>query len=146
MKSAAALRIFLIALVVLARWTQPTSDANSMAGTVPSMVEQAVADSAGVLTGSVTKGPLAPAQRPGTPSGSGVPNARIDIATLDGKPVASAETDSAGTFRVDLPAGTYKITMPSLYGAMFSKDLPAIVSIGAGEKKRLDIHLDTGIR
>lgn len=36
--------------------------------------------------------------------------------------------------------------MPSLYGAMFSKDLPAIVSVGVGEEKRLDIHLDTGIR
>jgi hypothetical protein len=99
-----------------------------------------------VLTGSVTKGPLAPLQRPGTSSESGVRSAHIDIATTDGKPVTSVETDSAGTFRVDLPSGTYKVTMPSLYGAMFTKDLPAIVHVSSGKEKRLDIHLDTGIR
>jgi hypothetical protein len=85
-------------------------------------------------------------QRPGVPSESRVANARIDIATLDGKPVTSIVTDSAGRFRVKLPAGTYKVEMPSLHGAMFTKDLPARVNIGAGEEKKLDIHLDTGIR
>lgn len=83
--------------------------------------------SMGVLTGSVTKGPLSPVERPGMSSGSVVSGAPIDIGTLDGKLVTSVETDSAGTFRVDLPAATYKVTMPSLYGAMFSKDLPAVV-------------------
>jgi hypothetical protein len=100
----------------------------------------------GALVGRVTRGPLAPVQRPGIPSESGVNAARIDITTLEGKPVTSIETDSAGRFRVNLPAGTYRVEMPSLHGAMFTKDLPAKVTIGAGEEKKLDIHLDTGIR
>lgn len=108
--------------------------------------ESCGARSTGVLEGSVTKGPLAPMVRPGMPSASGISGAHIDIATADGGPVTSVETDSAGNFKLDLPAGTYKVTMPSLYGAMFSKDLPATVIIVPGEEKRLDIHLDTGIR
>lgn len=136
MKPAAALLIVVV-LVMLAQRGQATDNAYSIEGTAPG---------SGVLTGRVTRGPLTPVQQPGTPSESEVSGARIDIATLDGKLVTSVETDSAGTFRADLPAGTYKITMPSLYGAMFSKDLPAIVSISGGEEKRLNIHLDTGIR
>lgn len=75
-----------------------------------------------------------------------VANARIDIATAEGKPFTSAVTDSGGTFKVKLPPGTYNLTMPSLYGAMFTNDLPATVTIADGEEKRIDIHLDTGIR
>jgi len=102
----------------------------------------------GILVGSVTKGPLSPVeQQPGgAPPSMGVAGARIDIATAKGKPLTSVVTDSGGTFRVQLPPGTYKLTMPSLYGAMFANDLPAIVTIAASEVKRVDIHLDTGIR
>jgi Carboxypeptidase regulatory-like domain len=100
-----------------------------------------------MLVGSVTKGPLSPVEQPGgAPSSLGVAGARIDIATAKGNLLTSVVTDSGGTFRVKLPPGTYKLTMPSLYGAMFTKDLPAIVTIAAGEVKRIDIHLDTGIR
>ena len=101
----------------------------------------------GILAGTLTKGPLSPVERPGTPSRpSGVAGAQIDIVTTEGKLLTSVETDSSGTFSVNLPAGTYKVTMPSLYGAMFTKDLPATVTIAAGQQTRLDIHLDTGIR
>lgn len=78
-------------------------------------------DPTGVLTGSVTKGPHTPIERPGKSSEAGVSGALIDIATVDGEPVTSVKADSAGTFRVDLPPGSYKITMPSLYGAMFGR-------------------------
>lgn len=107
---------------------------------------RAQAGSTGVLFGAVTRGPLTPVQRPGMRSQSPVAGARIDVMTLDGKPVTSVETDSIGSFRIEVPAGTYRLTMPSLHGAMFTKDLPATVSVSAGEKKRVDIHLDTGIR
>jgi Carboxypeptidase regulatory-like domain len=102
--------------------------------------------STGILAGTLTKGPLSPVERPGTPPSSGVAGAQIDIATNGGKLLTSVETDSSGTFSVNLPVGTYKVTMPSLCGAMFTKDLPATVTIAAGRQTRLDIHLDTGIR
>ncbi len=107
----------------------------------PSSTVQLVRDvqSAGILFGTVTKGPLFPVVRRGAPwQPSGVAGAHIDIAIIDG--------DSSGTFKVNLPSGTYKVTMPSLYGAMFTKDLPATVTITDGQQSRLDIHLDTGIR
>jgi hypothetical protein len=103
--------------------------------------------STGVLFGSVTKGPLSSVVLPGQ-SGppSGVAGAQVDIATADGRPLKSVESDSDGGFRVSLPVGTYRVSMPSLYGAMFTKDLPATITIVAGREYRLDIHLDTGIR
>ena len=70
----------------------------------------------------------------------------MQIATEDGKWKTSVKTDAAGHFSVRLAAGTYQITMSSLYGAMFTKDLPATVTIVSGQETRLDIHLDTGIR
>ncbi|SRR5713101_4982995 len=115
----------------------------------PSSTVQLVRDvqSAGILFGTVTKGPLFPVVRRGAPwQPSGVAGAHIDIAIIDGKLLSSVETDSSGTFKVNLPSGTYKVTMPSLYGAMFTKDLPATVTITDGQQSRLDIHLDTGIR
>lgn len=101
----------------------------------------------GVLYGSVTKGPLSPVVRPGQIRlASGVRGAQIEIITAQGQPIRSVKTDSKGAFTVTLPAGTYQITMSSLYGAMFTKDLPASITIVDGREKRLDIHLDTGIR
>src|SRR5438445_401052 len=103
--------------------------------------------STGVFSGTVNKGPVVPAVRPGLGQPpSGVAGAQVDIANSAEKPVESVKTDSTGAFRVNLPAGTYKVTMPSLYGAMFTKDLPATVTIVAGQQTRLDIHLDTGMR
>jgi hypothetical protein len=101
----------------------------------------------GVLVGSVTRGPLSPVARLGGPPASvAVASARIDIATAEGNPLTSVVTDSRGNFKIKLPPGKYHLTMPSLHGAMFTKDLPATLTIGPGEVKRVDIHLDTGIR
>lgn len=104
------------------------------------------AQPASVLVGRVTKGPLRPVQPEGQLSAAPVAGARIDVATADGNPVTRAETDATGAFRISLAPGTYQVTMSSFYGAMFTKDLPATITIGAGEEKRLDIVLDTGIR
>jgi hypothetical protein len=101
--------------------------------------------SAGVLFGSVTKGPMSPVVHPGEAE-TGVAGAQIDVATTGGNLLRSIQTDSKGDFRVDLPAGTYEISMRSLYGTMFTRDLPASITITPGREHRLDIHLDTGIR
>ncbi len=75
-----------------------------------------------------------------------VVDVRIDIARPDGTLAQSVKTDNDGAYRMLLPPGAYKVTMPSLYGAMFTKDLPGIVTIMSGQQTRFDIHLDTGIR
>jgi hypothetical protein len=75
-----------------------------------------------------------------------VADAQIDIKTTEGKLITSVTTDPSGAFSVSLAPGIYKVTMPSLYSAMFTSDLPATVVIVSGRHTRLDIHLVTGIR
>jgi hypothetical protein len=107
----------------------------------------AVAAPMGVLSGRVTRGPLSPVEVPGMPHPpNGVASARIEIERPGTTLRQSVKTDGAGAYSVVLPPGVYQITMPSLYGAMFTKDLPARVTIVSGAQTRLDIHLDTGIR
>ena len=133
----------LIAVIALASWLtgctppvqaiEPVTNAHAL----PQM---------GVLSGLVSKGPLSPLEVPDEPESSAVPGARIRIMTQDGKPVSSVQADQSGHFSVSLAPGTYRVTLASMQGAMFTNDLPATVTIAAGEHKRLDIHLDTGIR
>jgi hypothetical protein len=104
----------------------------------------------GMLIGTVTKGPLPP----GGPLGGGVrsrPNVpaagvKIIISKLDGLVFKSAVTDRQGAYRVDLPAGAYRVTMGPLNVGEFTKSLPAEITIVEGHNTRLDILLDTGIR
>lgn len=120
-----------------------------LAGTASQLVanSDSLDKSRGVLVGTVTKGPFSPVERQGGPPAfRGVAGARIDIATEQGKQVISVVTDASGNFKVRLPDGTYNLTMPSMHGAMFTRDLPATVTIAAGVVKRVNIHLDTGIR
>jgi hypothetical protein len=103
-------------------------------------------EATGVLAGSVSRGPLTPHEPVGGRSRRAqVAGARIDIATADDTPVTSVETDSLGDFKLNLPPGTYRLTMPSLHGAR-PRNLPATVTITPGQEQRLDLYLDTGLR
>ena len=51
----------------------------------------------------------------------------------------------AGTSWV-LPPGTYRVEVGPLTGIEFTKDLPATVTVTAGQETRLDVHIDTGLR
>jgi hypothetical protein len=99
----------------------------------------------GVLMGSVLKGPLTPHEPAHAPERSRVADARIDITTADHKPVTSVLSDAFGNFKVNLPPGKYQITMHAVHGAR-PRNMPVTVTIAAGEEKRLDIFLDTGLR
>jgi hypothetical protein len=55
-------------------------------------------------------------------------------------------TDAAGLYRTSLPPGTYQVTIPQLPIPQHTKDLPATITIGASQEKRLDIRIDTGLR
>lgn len=99
----------------------------------------------GALVGRVTRGPLSPVEGVGA-ARSALPGAMIIISTPDGQEVASATTDAQGVYRMNLPLGTYRVTMAPLGGMEFSKDLPATVTIIRGRETRLDLRIDTGIR
>jgi len=55
-------------------------------------------------------------------------------------------TDNQGAYSVRLPSGTYRVETAPLVGIEFTKDLPATVTIAAGQETRLDVTIDTGIR
>ena len=123
-----------------------TSGCSNPIGAAPPLPDPTAASAKGVLTGVITKGPTSPVAVQGAPGFAAAVGVRLNIATEDGKPVAWVETDTAGRYRVSLAPGSYRVTIESEPAAMFTKDLPAKVMIGAGEQKQLDIHLDTGIR
>ncbi len=135
------LQLLLVLLVPAVCWPHTGDAVYPVSGSqAVGVANQAGSQDTGILEGKVRKGPLSPMMHPG------LAGALVDIANVDGKPVASVKTDTAGNFRIRLPAGTYKVTMHSLYGALFTKDVPATVTIRANHEQRLDILLDTGIR
>lgn len=110
-------------------------------------VRKAAERGTGVLTGSVTIGPMSPVEGMGGPGQTPLPGARIIISDLQGQEITSVVSDEKGVYRISLPPGTYKIKMPVLpSGGRFTKDLPATVTITQGQETRLDIRIDTGIR
>jgi hypothetical protein len=101
----------------------------------------------GVLVGYVTRGPLSPVDVPGVSRPPApVSGTRVVIFALDGREIKSVGTNEHGEYSVRLPSGTYRIDMAPLAEGGFTKDLPATVTITAGQETRLDIRIDTGIR
>ena len=118
---------------------------NSSTSTQTNEMKQEIA--IGTLTGKVMRGPMCPVERenkscPPEPA-SGV---KLLILTPAGREINSVVTDSQGVYGISLPPGTYRIEMPPLSGMEFTKDLPTTVIIIEGRERRLDIHIDTGIR
>lgn len=100
----------------------------------------------GVLTGTVVLWPVTPTERPGMPSTAPAPGVRIVVSGPDGREIQSMLADAAGLYRTSLPPGTYQVTIPQLPIPQRTKDLPATVTIAAGQERRLDIKIDTGLR
>ncbi len=101
----------------------------------------------GLLTGVVTRGPVSPVQGPGLPAGA-APAEGVELVIYGPgrREVATARTDTAGRYRVNLPPGAYLIDLHLEKGRGFTKDLPATVTITPGRETRLDLRIDTGIR
>jgi hypothetical protein len=100
----------------------------------------------GVLTGTVSLRPVTPTERPGMPSTAPAPGVRIVVSGPDGREIQSMLTDAAGLYRTSLPPGTYQVMIPQLPRPQRTKDVPATVTISAGQETRLDIQIDTGLR
>ncbi|HEV1991763.1 MAG TPA: carboxypeptidase-like regulatory domain-containing protein [Candidatus Dormibacteraeota bacterium] len=106
----------------------------------------------GTVTGMVTVMPCGPVQ-PVVPDQSGPPQdaiackmrpaAELEIDFASGGTVTRALTDANGRYRVELPAGTYKV---SAKGYLRLIRGPATVTVTAGSTVTADYLLDSGIR
>jgi len=104
--------------------------------------------STGTLTGNVTIGPLCPVEPcTVTPDRlTSVYAARTIVVSIPGAGViAEAVPDPFTGYSFSLKPGTYVVDIKH-QGIGGSLELPATVTIRAGETIRLDISIDTGIR
>jgi hypothetical protein len=110
--------------------------------------------SMGVLFGSVTTVlPPTPGAGEGRvpgpiPGGSSAPvgAASVGIAPVGSSHIWWVVTSVDGSFTIAVPPGTYLVTMQARPGMGIARNLPATVTVKSGQKTRLDIHLDTGLR
>lgn len=141
---AAALVVFLCVAV----WGQGLGKASDVeeGGRAPCAPTPAREVSTGILGGTVTRGPTCPAQRPGEVCVAPAAGIKIVVVKLSGEPVATTVSDIQGAYSLTLPPGSYRITAGPLDGMEFTRDLPAEITIHAGQRIRFDIQIDTGIR
>ena len=104
----------------------------------------------GYLEGQVSIGPLQPVARVGVPP----PTPSPAVCTTRGLAVYDANTGAEAArfplgpnchYQVALSPGAYRVELDRR-GIDFSKDLPRVVQITAGQSTRLDLSIDTGIR
>jgi len=104
----------------------------------------------GYLEGQVSIGPLQPVERVGVPP----PTPSPAVCTARGLVVYDVNTGAEAArfplgpdchYQVALPPGAYRVELDRR-GIDFSKDLPRVVQITAGQSTRLDLSIDTGIR
>ena len=103
----------------------------------------------GILSGTVTIGPIWPVERPGEspPIPCEVYEAR-KVMIYDKKGsrlIKQVDLDCNGNYRVELNPGVYTVDINRI-GIDFSKDVPKKIEIRPGETIELDIDIDTGIR
>ena len=95
------------------------------------------------VTGTVVAGPVSPVARPGTPTTRPVSRATVE-AQRGTEVVAVARTDRAGHYELRLPPGTYVILAKA--DRYFARMSSQTVTLSAGETRKIDLLIDTGIR
>jgi hypothetical protein len=96
----------------------------------------------GTLTGTVTRGPIAPVCVAGRPCDA--PARRIVLLFGHGGATVRTRTDGAGHYTVTLAAATWRVSLDRTgVGTSIS---PATVRVVAGRTRRVDLSIDTGIR
>ena len=106
-----------------------------------------------VLEGRVTVGPLDPVQSEPEPGVEPTPvpevvftSRSLNIYRADGKTlVKTVRFNGDGTYRVELPPGTYVAALPE-GGIEFARELPKTVVLESGQHVELNLDIDTGIR
>lgn len=104
----------------------------------------------GYLAGRVSVGPLRPVERVGVtppPVPPEVYTARsLNVFQSDGKTlVKNVAFNGDGTYRAELPAGTYVVDLKRT-GIDRARGLPQTITITRGQTTTLDVDIDTGIR
>ena len=96
------------------------------------------------LRGRVMRGPIMPGPcRVGVPCEAPAAGARLSF-SRSGRVVASATTNAKGWYRVALKSGRYSVGTNRT--GFEAKPSPASVTVQSGRVRRVDFHLDTGMR
>ncbi len=105
----------------------------------------APADQLGMLSGSVTIGPLCPVEPCNSEIGDTYSSRQILLQGVDsGNIFVSLDPD--GNFWEEVPAGIYQVTLDPCEHLGCSGTLPVQIEIIPGETYTLNINIDTGIR
>jgi hypothetical protein len=97
------------------------------------------------LHGIVTKGPITPVCRVGTPCSAPAQVTLIFRRTTGVTRVYRTRTTTAGIYRITLPAGYYTVTIAEPIG-IDRTVRPARIHVRVGYNDKLDFRIDTGIR
>lgn len=117
-----------------------TADATSPTQQGRPAVETGLVGSVVLATGSALGGIGGSGSKP-------VAGAKVIVSQREGgQEITSTLSDSAGHFEVSLPPGTYRVTLESGVSPLFTKDLPATITVTKGKTATLNVLLDTGIR
>ncbi len=103
----------------------------------------------GTLTGKVSIGPNCPDERVGvmcTPSPEAYVSREFIVLDSNQKEITRFHADASGSYTLTLSAGTYTVESAKTGMGYMSKDLPATVTIKAGQTTSFSIDVDTGIR
>jgi hypothetical protein len=115
--------------------TQPSPSMGALFGRVTTVLPPTVGAEEGRVPGLVPSGSSAP-----------VAAASVGITATGSSHTWWVVTSVDGTFAISVPPGTYLVTLEARPAMGVAKNLPATVTVKAGEQTRLDIHLDTGLR
>ena len=104
----------------------------------------------GTLAGRVSIGPICPVEREDEPCP--VPPAvyaGVDVLVLaepGGDLIARVDLDDEGRYRMELPEGSYRVTLEHGLGIPPGVSPTHVITIRQGETTELDFEIDTGIR
>lgn len=98
------------------------------------------------IEGHITIGPNCPVIREGVPCPDTPYEAELSILDGSGREVASVRTDAAGSYRLALAPGAYRVVPQSPPGLPLPRGEAVNVTVVAGRFTTLDITYDSGIR
>jgi hypothetical protein len=105
---------------------------------------------AGLIKGKVSVGPICPVERPGVPCPvprEAYTSREVILYAANGTMVVKRTHFAAdGTYRFEVPAGTYVLDIPRQQGIGGSRDLPKTLTVKSGETLEVNFSIDTGIR
>ena len=94
------------------------------------------------LHGVAMRGPTSPVCRAGVPCEKPAAKALL-LFTRSGGPTVRVRTDGRGRYQAWLAPGIYRVGVPRREGVAVAPSRTAVV---AGRTRRVDLHIDTGIR